>query len=260
LPDLPTPAALAAALIRRYKHRGLLMKNSKWLLFVVVMFVASTNFASAQPPRRPGQFGMDSSSSLEKPPLAANDAEQKILAALAEMAKGEWYANVSPTDGRILRQLTEATGAKRVVEIGTSSGYSGIWFALALRNTGGHLWTHEIDPERIKLATENFKKAGVEELITIVPGDAHETVKQHTEPIDILFLDADKPGYVDYLEKLLPLVRPGGLILAHNMRQPEPDPRYLEAITTDPNLETTFLLMQGAGIGVTLKKCDAAKD
>ncbi|HEX8202616.1 MAG TPA: class I SAM-dependent methyltransferase, partial [Isosphaeraceae bacterium] len=120
--------------------------------------------------------------------------------------------------------------------------------------TGGHLYTHDLDPERIKVARENFRKAGVEDLITVIEGDAHETVGQHKEPIDVVFIDADKPGYPDYLQKLLPLVRPGGLILAHNMRRPAPDPRYIEAITTNPDLDTSFLLMDGAGVGVTLKK------
>lgn len=233
------------------------MRRTNRVGIALLTFATAFGIANAQPPRRPGRFGMDSSSSLDKPPQAATEAEQKIITVLDEMSQGEWYANVSPTDGRFLRQMTEAVGAKRVVEVGTSSGYSGIWFALALRTTGGHLWTHEIDPERVKMAQNNFKKAGVDDLITIIEGDGHETVKQHSEPIDVLFLDADKPGYVDYLEKLLPLVRPGGLILAHNMRQPVPDPRYIEAITTNPNLETTFVLMQGAGIGVTLKKRDA---
>ena len=92
--------------------------------------------------------------------------------------------------------------------------------------------------------------------MTIVEGDAHQTVSRYTEPIDIVFLDADKEGYIDYLEKLLPLVRPGGLVVAHNMRRPAPDPRYIEAITSNPALDTTFVLMDGAGIGVTLKKRD----
>ncbi|MFH1265784.1 MAG: hypothetical protein ABIK89_08645, partial [Planctomycetota bacterium] len=77
---------------------------------------------------------------------------------------------------------------------------------------------------------------------------------QHKEPIDILFLDADKEGYIDYLEKLVPLIRPGGLIIAHNMSPRMADKPYLDAITKDPNLETSFLLMERAGIGVTLKK------
>ena len=157
--------------------------------------------------------------------------------------------NVPPTDGRLLRLLTEAVGAKHVVEIGTSNGYSGIWFCLALRTTGGKLTTHEIDARRASLARENFKRAGVDKLVTLVEGDAHETVKNLKEPIDILFIDADKEGYIDYLNKLLPLIRPGGLILAHNVDSTGQD--FISAITTNPGLETIF---QVQGLGVTLKK------
>jgi predicted O-methyltransferase YrrM len=191
---------------------------------------------------------------LQKPALPRDEGEKRMLEALDVARTGQRYANVSTADGRLMRQLTEAVGAKVVVELGTSTGESGIWFAMALRKTGGKLYTHDIDPERIKVARENFRRAGVEDLITIIEGDAHETVKQHKEPIDVLFLDADKEGYLDYLQKLLPLVRPGGLILAHNMNRPRPDPRYIEAITTNPELDTSFLLMDGAGIGLTLKK------
>jgi len=111
-----------------------------------------------------------------------------------------------------------------------------------------------MDPERIKIARENFKKAGVDDLIEIIEGDAHQTVEQHKEPIDLLFLDADKKGYVDYLEKLLPLVRPGGLVLGHDMHRPMPDPRYIEAITKNPALETSFIMMESFGMSMTLKK------
>jgi len=91
-------------------------------------------------------------------------------------------------------------------------------------------------------------------MVTLVEGDAHEEVTKLKEPIDVLFLDADKEGYIDYLNKLMPLLRPGGLILAHNMNPGQADPRYVEAITTNPDLETLFLHMDGAGVGVTLKK------
>ncbi len=202
------------------------------------------------PPVAAPQGGAD----YENPLLAKDDGEERVLSVLQEVGKLRRYQIVSETDGRLLRLLTETVGAKRVVEIGTSVGYSGIWFALALRKTSGHLYTHEIDLERARMAREHFEKAGLGDLVTIIEGDAHETVKQHKEPIDILFLDADKSGYIDYLEKLLPLIRPGGLIIAHNMRRPAADPRFVEAITKNPDLETSFLLMEGAGISVTLKK------
>jgi predicted O-methyltransferase YrrM len=141
-----------------------------------------------------------------------------------------------------------------VVEIGTSNGYSAIWMLLALRRTGGKLTTFEINEERASLARENFKRAGVEKLVTIVMGDAHETVKRLEGPIDMVFLDADKRGYIDYLEKLLPLVRPGGLIVAHIITPRMADPRYIEAITTNPKLESLLLHRHTGGVSVTLKK------
>jgi hypothetical protein len=111
------------------------------------------------------------------------------------------------------------------------------------------------DPNRVLLARENFKQAGVDRLVTIIEGDAHKNVTQLKGPIDILFIDADKSGYLDYLNKLLPLVRPGGLILAHNTTDvAERMQDYLDAVTTDPKLETIFLHEQASGIGVTLKK------
>jgi len=191
---------------------------------------------------------------FEKPLVPKDEAEKKIVEAIRVMQAGPRYANVPDKHGRFLRLLAEALDAKRIVEIGTSTGESAVWFALALRKTGGTLMTHEIDHGRAELARANFKKAGVADLITIIEGDAHQTVQEHEDPIDILFLDADKQGYLDYIRKLLPLVRPGGLIVAHNMSVRQADPRYVEFITADPNLETTFLFMDEGGVGVTMKK------
>jgi predicted O-methyltransferase YrrM len=187
----------------------------------------------------------------QKPPLGKTDAEKRVLDTLAQVEKaGEVYLEVPQADGRMLRVLTEAAGAKNVVEIGTSTGYSGLWFCLALQPAGGKLTTFELDPGRAAQARAHFEKAGVARLVTIVEGDAHRNVARLKEPIDVLFLDADKEGYLDYLGKLLPLVRPGGLILAHNI---DMTPEYVERVTSDPGLETVFY-MQGRGLGVTLKK------
>lgn len=189
-------------------------------------------------------------------PLPRSDAERRILTVLDDLDRNQRSGNmnVPVEDGRLLRVLAESVNAKRVVEIGTSNGYSGLWLCLALRATGGRLTTYEIDRRRAALARDNFKRAGVDHLVTLVEGDAHAEVAKFNEPIDLLFIDADKEGYPDYLNKLLPLVRPGGLIVAHNMRSPAPDPRYVRAITTNPDLETVFLNMHDAGVGVTLKK------
>jgi len=193
----------------------------------------------------------------ESGPDVVRMQEMKILSVLEEILHDKYSVmlSVPPEDGRVLRLLAEATDAKKVVEIGTSNGYASIWFCLALRATGGKLTTFEIDPERVSLARENFKRAGVDKLVTIIEGDAHEKVKMLKEPIDIVFIDADKGGYLDYLNKLLPLVKPGGLIIAHNTTDAGSLMQdYLEVVTTNPELETIFLHEQTTGIGVTLKK------
>ena len=222
----------------------------------LLCIAASAAGAQSRTPRRRGGRLYGGSAAIRKPPMPKTEQERKILAVLEGMRANQsrGMQNVSADDGRLLRLLTEAIGAKHVVEIGTSNGYSAIWFCLALRATGGKLTTHEIDPRRAALARANFKRAGVDHLATLVEGDAHKKVAELRGPIDIVFLDADKPGYVDYLDKLLPLVRPGGLVIAHNMRRPAPDPNYLKAITTSPDLDTIFLHMQAAGVGVTMKK------
>jgi len=234
------------------------MKHLFFALSFLAAFVMLENPARSQPPGRWGGPRGDRSTAetlrFEAPPLPKDNTEKHILATLKLMQAGPRYANVPDRDGRLLRLLAESVGAKRVVEIGTSTGESAVWFALALRKTGGHLYTHELDAERARIAESNFRKAGVDNLITVIVGDAHETVLRHKDPIDILFLDADKRGYIDYLNKLLPLVRPGGLIIAHNMTLRMADPRYVEAVTKNPNLETSFVFMDSSGVGVTLKK------
>lgn len=185
------------------------------------------------------------------------EAEKRILAVLEDLheSQRQGMMNCTRDDGRLLRLLAASTNAQHVVEIGTSNGYSGIWFCLGLSQTGGKLTTYEINAGRASLARENFKRAGVDHMVTLVEGDAHEEVTKLNQPIDILFLDADKAGYIDYLNKLLPLVRPGGLLLAHNTTDLGGAMKdYIDAVQNHPDLETIFLHAHDRGIGVSLKK------
>jgi len=234
-------------------------KTSALSILVVLALLSAIGTLEAQRGRggRPIQSRwIFDDSTLDKRPVAADPREERILKLLEDLAQTDNSNLMVPLeDGRLLRMLTESTGAKNVVEVGTYNGYSTLWFCLALRNTGGKITTHEISAKNIALAQDNFKKAGVEDLVTIVEGDAHENVTKLKEPIDILFIDADKPGYADYLKKLLPLVRSGGLILAHNTTNSGRQmPDYFTAVTTDPNLDSIFLGQQSIGIGITLKK------
>ena len=124
---------------------------------------------------------------------------------------------------------------------------------MGLRKTNGKVITHEINPDTAKLAQENFKAVGVSDMITVVVGDAHETVSKLKGPVDMVFIDADKPGYPDYLKKLLPLVRPGGLICAHNINSRQANPEFVKAATTNPELETV-VYTAGEGLSISLKK------
>ena len=234
------------------------MKNKAIMIGAIFIALAIAIPLITHGQRARGEFfGRFSGKEAENhPSLPGTVEEKRIFEVIHDLDQGRSWstANVSFSDGRLLRVLAESAGAKNVVEIGTSNGFSALWLLLALQTTGGKLTTFEIDPDKISLASKNFKRAGVDHLVTIVEGDAHNEVLRLKDPIDLLFIDADKAGYLDYLNKLLPLVRPGGLILAHNMHDPNPDPDYIEAITTNPDLETIFFDMENAGMGVTLKK------
>jgi len=188
------------------------------------------------------------------PPLAADELEQKALAVLDDIDRNQRYLNVGRDDGRLLRIFAESSGAKSAVEIGTSTGYSGIWLALGLRKNGGRLTTFEIDKARAAAAAENFRRAGVADIVDIVIGDAVVETKKVKGPLDLVFSDADKENYLNYYRTLSPLVRAGGLFISDNMAIPEPEPDYIKAITSDPKFDTVFLNMQGTGVGVSLKK------
>jgi caffeoyl-CoA O-methyltransferase len=225
------------------------------LLFCALLIIATNVSVSAQQ-RGSSQYRRNASYDFSSTPLPKDDAEKQILDVLDDMDVNQRRGSMSVPreDGRLLRLLAESTDARHVVELGTSHGYSAIWFCLALRKTGGKLTTYEIDVQRAAIARENFKRAGVGSLVTLVEGDAHEQVKKLKEPIDLIFLDADKTGYVDYLEKLLPMLRPGGLVVAHNIDSQMADPAYVRAITTNAALDTVFIDIKGSGISLTLKK------
>jgi len=229
------------------------MNNRKLLAVAVFLVVVMIIPLMSQAQR--GMRGGFGSTSTQSSLIPKNDEEKKIVAVLNDMTSGQRVqgANVPMDDGRFLRMLVESIGAKNVVEIGTSNGYSALWMMLGLKSTGGKLTTFEIEASAVKLAKQNFKNAGVDNIATIVEGDAHEMVKTLKGPIDLLFLDADKDGYHDYLKQLLPLVRPGGLIVAHNMDQGGTQ-SYINAVTTNADLETLFINTGSGSVGVTLKK------
>jgi predicted O-methyltransferase YrrM len=205
-------------------------------------------------PGGPGRDQGAPSPAFENEPRPKDDGERKILQGIEQISQEQGRRmNVPAPDGRLLRVLAETISANQVVEFGTSNGISAIWLSLALRKTDGKLITHEIDPDASALARKNFAAVGVADIVTVVEGNGHEKAKELKGPIDLVFIDADKEGYLDYLNKTLPLVRAGGLIAAHNMTPRMASTDFGKAITTNPDLETVFYT-EGAGVSVTLKK------
>jgi predicted O-methyltransferase YrrM len=127
--------------------------------------------------------------------------------------------NVSGTEGKTLQLLAMAIGATRILEIGTLGGYSGIHLARALP-ASGKLITLELDPHHADVAGRNFERAGFSQNVDIRVGPAAESLRKIASagepPFDLIFIDADKGGYAEYLSLSLPLLRDGGLLLADN--------------------------------------------
>lgn len=140
------------------------------------------------------------------------------VAAFLEGRKGTWRdLNVPDSDGQLLHDLIVKHKFTRALEIGTSTGHSGIWIARALATTGGKLTTVEIDPQRHRTALANFKEAGVAAYIDARLGDAHEIVPALAGPFDFVFSDADKDWYPQYAQAVWPKLARGGCFTAHNV-------------------------------------------
>ncbi|HKQ78791.1 MAG TPA: class I SAM-dependent methyltransferase [Blastocatellia bacterium] len=118
--------------------------------------------------------------------------------------------------GRFLKILTQLTGARRILEVGTFTGYSALMMAEGLP-ADGHLVTCEINPKAEEVARRYFAESPHGHKIELRMGAALETIATLTGPLDMVFIDADKPNYVNYYEACLPLLRPGGLIVADNV-------------------------------------------
>ncbi|MCB9215548.1 MAG: O-methyltransferase [Candidatus Kapaibacterium sp.] len=147
-------------------------------------------------------------------------SEDDLLRDLNAEAEGAGIPpiQISPEQATFLGVFLQGIGARRVIEIGTLAGYSAIVMARALPD-GGHIDTIEIDPLHAEFAREQFRKAGLEEKITLHVGAAVDVLerKLKSEPsYDFAFIDADKPSYTKYVDILLPMIRPGGIIAGDN--------------------------------------------
>ena len=186
-----------------------------------------------------------------------------LNAALASStAAGLPAINVSPPQGKLLQLLARAQGARKILEIGTLGGYSTIWLARALP-AGGRLITLEADPKHADVARANIARAGLAGVVEVRLGRGIDTlphlVEEKLGPFDLIFIDADKPGYPDYLPWALKLSRAGTLIIADNVVRKgavadasSSDPnvqgvrRYNELVAAEPRLSATAIQTVGS--------------
>jgi predicted O-methyltransferase YrrM len=185
--------------------------------------------------------------------------DQKVKQFLSENS-GQWRdMNVPTVDAEKLYDLVLEGNYKSALEIGTSTGFSGIYIAWALSKTGGKLITIDIDEGRHKTAVRNFKEAGLSEYVDARLADAHILVKKLEGPFDFVFSDADKYWYSNYFDDLNPKLKVGGCYTTHNIIEGGRGGRrgwnqdYLDYIRSLDNYETT-LFKDGGGLLISYKK------
>jgi predicted O-methyltransferase YrrM len=177
--------------------------------------------------------------------------------AFLDRHRGTWRdLNVPESDGRLLYDLVLKHGFTRALEIGTSTGHSGIWIAWALSKTGGKLVTIEIDARRHRQALDNFKEAGLAAYVDARLGDAHRLVPALEGPFDFVFSDADKEWYTNYFQSVWPKVQPGGCFTAHNVASASQRGirEFLEHLKTIADGTTTIDTRSSAGVSITCKR------
>ena len=199
---------------------------------------------------------------LKSQDLKSNPAiDDKVKKFLADHS-GQWHdMNIPTADGQLLFDLIIKGNYKSALEIGTSTGHSGIYIAWALSKTGGKLITIDIDEARYKTALENFKQAGLSEYIDARLGDAHVLVKELKGPFDFVFSDADKDWYKNYFIDIDPKLKAGGCFTSHNISDRYMGGRggsqgaYLDYLKSLKNYETT-VNTNGGGMAISYKKAE----
>lgn len=170
---------------------------------------------------------------------------------------GKWHdLNVPASDGKLLYDIIIKNNYKSALEIGTSTGRSGIWIAWALSKTGGKLITIEIDKERHEQAVSNFKAAGLSNYIDARLADGHQLVKELKGPFDFVFSDADKEWYTNYFVDIYPKLKIGGCFTAHNIEESggmTGTKEFYDYVKSLKDMETT-LNSTGNGLSISYKK------
>ena len=150
--------------------------------------------------------------------------------------------NTTIGDAMMLRILVEGTRAKRGIEVGSANGFGAINMGIAFERTGGHLYTLEIDPQRVKECRENLKKVGLEKTVTCIEGDALKILPTLEGKFDFVFIDAVKQDYFKYFKIIEPKLKPGAVIVGDNViRSARAMKDFLDYIQKSPNYDTVII-------------------
>ena len=181
--------------------------------------------------------------------------DEKVLPMIKHLPYRHGGMNVPAEDGRLLYDIILDKGYRRGLEIGTSNGYSALWLGMAFKETGGKLITLEIEPQRALEARENFEHAGLDDIIDSRINDALKEIPSLEGTFDFVFIDAWKPDYMKYLELILPKMKPGGVITAHNVTSQGSSMRdFLDEIQQNPKFVTTIDRRSRAGVSISYVK------
>jgi len=207
---------------------------------------------------------------VERYLASLNRVSDQVLQDIAREGQDRDLPLVDAEVGALLRVLAMAVRATRILEIGTAIGYSGIWMAGALPE-GGMLLTMEVDEQRVREARDNFKRAGVAERVNVMTGNARLVLAKVSGPFDLIFQDGDKLMYGPMLNRLIELLRPGGLLVtdnvlwdgdvvpgfgAHKHTNPadaEAIAAYNEQIHNHPSLVTSIVPLRD-GVAISVKR------
>jgi predicted O-methyltransferase YrrM len=175
-----------------------------------------------------------------------NDAHQ--------IEHGRKMLNLEPDTAQLLSIFVQNGRHTRLLEVGTSNGYSTIWLAWAAQQTGGHVTSIEHDAAKQAMAAANLQRAGLNDMVTLCLGDATEVLRELTGPFDFVFLDADRRQYPAQLPLILSRLTPNALLLADNVHShPQEIAPYLEAISAQGAFEHVVIGV-GKGLSVALKR------
>lgn len=203
-------------------------------------------------------FGLASFAIVARPQLSSDPygslPDPRVIAALKTLHAKPGRTDLTPQDGRCLYDLILRNDLKAALEISTSGGASSLWIGLALRQTGGNLRAIGAAGADTRRLRQNYRISGLQDRIDLVAGNPYTVIPTLEGPFDFVFLDARKQEYDALLEIILPKVRAGGIIAAHDVNHRREElAAFIRAITGDPNLQTEILPGSGAGMSISRK-------